>query len=202
MIHYYKKIVFGACIAFAALMLSFDVPKGWTASGVDPTQYDCGLAKGAGRNGGNAGTIQALNVGPNPIHKSPFGTLRQSCKATKFLGKRVRMTGWMRSENVNEWAGFWMRVDQAEPLEVLGFDNMHDRPVKETTGWKSYEIVLDVPSSAAYIVYGAILTGKGQIWFDDVKLEIVDKTVPVTSTIAQTKFKVTTDEPANLDFEN
>src|SRR5436305_8555519 len=42
-----------------------------------------------------------------------FGTFMQVSKPDKYLGKRVRMTGYMKSKNVTTWAGFWLRVDQA-----------------------------------------------------------------------------------------
>ena len=42
--------------------------------------------------------------------------------------------------------------------------------------------------------FGVMLNGKGQVWFDDLKFEIVDKSVPTTD------FKGPT-EPQNLSFD-
>ncbi|MEJ7739638.1 MAG: hypothetical protein WKF97_19610 [Chitinophagaceae bacterium] len=94
----------------------------------------------------------------------------------------------MKSKDVSDWAGFWMRVDRADTtligdsvaINVLSFDNMDDRSIKGTTEWKRYEVVLDVPSNAAGLAFGAILIGTGQIWFDNLNFETVDKSVPVT----------------------
>ena len=54
------------------------------------------------------------------------------------------------------------------------------RPIKGTTEWKKYEVVLFVPAEATSISYGVLLDGTGQIWFKDVILEVVDDSVPET----------------------
>jgi len=54
-------------------------------------------------------------------------------------------------------AGFWLRIDGKEnPKQQLGFDNMNNRPVKGTTDWKLYQIVLDVPENSGLINFGAL----------------------------------------------
>lgn len=75
-----------------------------------------------------------------------------------------------------------MRIDPTDrnSKEVLGFDNMHDRPVTGTTDWTKYEIVLVVPEGASEIVYGALLVGEGQIWIDSADVQIVGNDVPTT----------------------
>jgi len=80
---------------------------------------------------------------------------------------------------------------------------MQGRAIKGTTDWTLYDIVLDVPDSASNIAFGALLTGKGQIWFDNLKFEIVDKSIPTTEIykIKKTE-KAKTSGPTNLDFEN
>jgi hypothetical protein len=44
------------------------------------------------------------------------------------------------------------------------------------------------------IGFGALLQGKGEIWWDDVQLEVVGADVPTTHPYQQ--------QPLNLDFEN
>jgi hypothetical protein len=55
--------------------------------------------------------------------------------------------------------------------------------------------VLDVPSEASNIAFGALLVGTGQIWFDNLKFEIVDNTGTVIGEPMLNK------APINLDFE-
>jgi len=176
-------------------LLSFDTPTGWFNAGSKPKSYEMGIDKGAGQDGKNAATIKSIDK-----KIDGFGTLMQQSKPDKYHGKRIKMTGFVKSENVTTWAGLWFRVDQAGSQQPLSFDNMGDRPIKGTTDWTKYEIVLDVPSNASLIAYGALLDGTGQIWFDNITIEIVDDNVPTTGS-QNGKKSATQSEPTNLDFE-
>ncbi|MCW3083923.1 MAG: hypothetical protein JWP12_1289 [Bacteroidetes bacterium] len=194
-----KNILKSAFIISAAFVFfSFDLPEGWFKAGDKPQSYDMGIDKGAGQDGKNTATIKSIE----PKIKG-FGTLMQNCLPDKYIGKRVRMSGFLKTKDVSGWSGFWLRVDQSNTTEILSFDNMHDgakdRSVKGTTDWTKYEIVLDIPAAASNLAYGALLSGTGQVWFDNIKFEIVDNTVPVTGKEWDTK--IPQNEPANLDFE-
>jgi hypothetical protein len=78
-------------------------------------------------------------------------------------------------------------------------DGKKNRSIKGTTDWTRYEIVLDVPANASNLAYGALLVGTGQIWFDDIKFEIVDKSVPTTG--ESSEHLMPGKEPVNGDFE-
>lgn len=175
-------------IATLFVAFSFDVPKGWIKAGSEPKKYEMSVENGAGRDGKSAATIKSLEK-----KITGFGTLMQNCLPDKYLGKRIKMSGYMKSKDVLSWAGFWLRVDQKDSKKPLSFDNMHDRVIKGTTDWQKYEIVLDVPANASNIAYGALLNGTGQIWFDDLTFEIVNDSVLTTGN------KPT--EPQNLNFE-
>lgn len=56
--------------------------------------------------------------------------------------------------------------------------------ISGTTEWNLYSCVLDVPYESEILNIGVLLTGKGQIWLDNVSLEEVDKTVPTTDFVA------------------
>ena len=121
----------------------------------------------------------------------------QTIKAENYLGKRLRLSGYIKSEDVEGWSGMWMRID-GENYMQMGFDNMRNRPIKGTSDWKKYEIVLDIPPDSKSINYGVLLNGDGKVWFDDFKLEEVDDNVPVTNIVSE---KMIPDQPVNLDFE-
>ena len=120
----------------------------------------------------------------------------QSCSATDFLGKRVKMTSYIKTENVEDWTGMWLRIDSSNHKKSLGFDNMNDRPIKGNTDWKKCEIILDVPQESATLNYGVLLSGSGKVWFDDVKFTVVDNSVEQTKENGELK------KPSNLSFEN
>jgi hypothetical protein len=99
-----------------------------------------------------------------------------------------------------------MRIDGKEKTG-LAFDNMMERPVKGTTDWKNYEVVLDVPAEAEEIFFGFLVAGKGRGWVDDIKFEVVNNDVPTTALELKPmdrQRELTKDvpkEPTNVDFE-
>lgn len=190
------KIVKTPLIIFLALTLvSFDIPSGWGKAGSKRDSYDMGIEINAGKGGGNAATIKS-------IHKKirGFGTLMQTIKVGTYAGKRLKLTGYLKTANVNSWAGMWMRVDGVGSSQVFSFDNMGDRPLKGTTDWKKCEIVLDVPTAAEDIAFGVLLNGTGQVWLDDFSFEVVSKEVPITGN--NKPWTEPNDTPTNLNFDN
>jgi hypothetical protein len=123
----------------------------------------------------------------------------QGFKADQYLGKRVRFSAFVKSEEVQNWAGLWMRIDKgtgSANYKMLAFDNMQDRPIKGTTGWQNYEVVLDVAPDATGIFFGILLGGTGTVWLNSANIEIVPPTVPTTG-----HTHTAPDRPQNLDFQ-
>lgn len=182
-------------------LFSFDIPDGWIQMGSKPSSYEMSTDAGTGIDGKTAATIKSIDKKING-----FGTLMQNFAPRDYLGKRLRMTGYMKTLQVKENASFWLRVDGASKT-FLAFDNMVDgsnkRPIFGTTDWTKYEIVVDVPFNSTNISFGAQLSGTGQIWFDNIQFEIVDESVPVTGWINNTDSENTQLKlPINLDFES
>jgi len=166
-----------------------ELPAGWIRAGSHPAEYDMGVDTATRRAGGKASGFIKARAGE--LHG--FGTLMQMTDPGEFRGRRVRLSGYVKSENVRSgWAGMWLRIDGKTPGEMLGFDNMQSRPIRGTTDWTRYEIVLDVPNEAAALAFGVLLAGDGQVWLDDLAFEIVPSTVKTTGMGRS---------PQNLDFE-
>jgi hypothetical protein len=169
------------------------VPTGWFRAGTAPQDYDMGIDREVSHGGRSSGFIQS-----KPVEHKGFGTLMQAIKADNYLGKRLRLSAYLKTEDVATWAGLWMRVDGPTGAS-LAFDNMQDRPVRGTADWTRYEIVLDIPESGVNIAFGFLLAGNGVVWADDFKLESVGQDVPVTD--MRKKMRELPLEPLNLDFE-
>lgn len=93
----------------------------------------------------------------------------------------MRLSGWLRTKDISSgWAGLWMRVD-SPTTPALAFDNMPKRGPRGTSDWARYEVVLDVPKEASDVYFGAVLTGDGIVWADDLALEEVPLSVPTTA---------------------
>jgi len=110
---------------------------------------------------------------------APFGTLIQTIRADDYRGKHVRLAAYVKSADVQRWAGLWMRVD-SHARRAMAFDNMNTRAIKATTGWTRYEIVLDVPDDGAQIAFGVLLVGDGRVWADTFTVTPVDTSVEST----------------------
>lgn len=135
--------------------------------------YDEGRAAWKSRGSGSAG----------------FGVATTTFPVELAAGKRVRYSGWIKTEAITRgYAGLWWRVDGDEG-KVLAFDNMRDRGPKGTTPWTRYEIVLEVPANATNINFGVIHPGDGTAWFDSLAVELDG--APSTDKA-----------PADLDFES
>jgi hypothetical protein len=193
-----KKIVFvmfiaGAVIAESVIAQNISkIPEGWFPAGSSPAQYEMGIDKSASQSGKACATVKSKNPGEND-----FGTLMQTISAENFIGKRLQLSGYIKSKDVKGWSGIWMRID-GENNQQLGFDNMKGRAVRGTTDWKKYMIVLDVPAGSKTLNFGLLLGGQGKVWFDNLKMEEVDKTIKVTNLMQENKLP---SKPVNLDFE-
>ena len=176
----------------AAVTAIAEVPKGWLMAGSKPADYESSVDNGTLYGGLPSAYLRAKK----PKVDQGFGTLMQSFGAEHYLGKRVRFSAFVKSENVQGWAGLWMRVD-AKPGSTLSFDNMQDRPVKGTTGWRSYEVVLEVAPEATSVNLGILLSGPGTVWINGIKFEEVGGNFPTTNLKDRAP-----KEPANLNFDN
>ena len=144
------------------------------AAGIDTTRAHAGEASG-----------KLERTKPGQPARGEFGTLTQMMLPDEYRGKRLRYSGYVRINRVSDGhAGLWLRIDGPIPRQSLAFDNMRDRGLTGTRRWKLCEVVLDVPEEATLIVFGALLTGTGRMWVDDLKFEVVGKDVPVTGNAA------------------
>jgi hypothetical protein len=129
-----------------------------------------------------------------------FGGMMQTTAAENYAGKRVRLSGWVKTENANEGGGhLWLRIDGEERGKMLGFDNMGNRAVKGNTDWQEASIVLDVPQGSAALAYGFFVSGGGKMWVNGQKIEEVGPDVPTTNMLDKKPVLPTT--PRNLGFD-
>jgi len=76
--------------------------------------------------------------------KDQFGSLMQRCLADFLAGKMIKLEAEIKTKDVNDWAGVWLRADHFDGYSLF-FDNMHRRPIRGTTGWKKYQIEAQIP---------------------------------------------------------
>ena len=152
------------------------VPTGWQAVSDGSGEYTVS-ADGSRRDGGQGfagATIKAHVAEPRGS-----AMLAQSIRADAYRGKRIRLSGYLKTIGVNEGtAVLFMRVDGDGVVQTS--DYMQNRPMMFTTDWQKQDIVLDIPRDAIGITYGFLLGGSGQAWLDEVSVDVVGDDVPTT----------------------
>jgi len=91
-----------------------------------------------------------------------------------FTGTELEMRGFLRTEDVANYTGLWMRED-GDGGEMLALDNMQRRQLKGTTGWAEYSITLPLNKAAKRLVFGVLSSGTGRAWADDLRLLVDGK---------------------------
>ncbi|MGQ9590760.1 MAG: glycoside hydrolase domain-containing protein [Planctomycetota bacterium] len=86
-------------------------------------------------------------------------------------GARYRMTGWVRAERVEGYAGWYIHVGNEK-------NSMLVAPILNGGGgsydWKQVSTEVVAPPEADRASLGTVLRGTGIAWFDDVRLERLD----------------------------
>ncbi len=136
----------------ATPLASFDFesePRGWTLDGAttDPGERHAGARS------------LRLAAQSSATSAAPVDSVR---------GKRVRVRAWVKTREVKEWAGLWVRARGRRQQLLL--DDARRLGLRGTTDWTLVEVTLVVPHQAESVSYGVELTGKGTAWIDDLAL--------------------------------
>jgi hypothetical protein len=98
-----------------------------------------------------------------------FGSLMQRCPARHLAGKMIRLESEMKSENIEHWAGMWLRADGNSQFNLF-FENMSKRPIKNTNPWTNYTLDALLPPNTSWLNYGIVLQGRGRLWAANFRL--------------------------------
>ncbi|MBL7813918.1 MAG: hypothetical protein JNL70_02845 [Saprospiraceae bacterium] len=158
-------------------------PVGWQL-GVqrnDTTKYQTRVDSQIVKEGKYALSIKAPNDAGDATFGSTFYVI-----PSRYKGKRIVLRGYLKTKDVSAtgFAGLWMRLDGYSG--VVAFDNMQKQGINGTNDWKEYTIELPFSDEVKDIYVGCLLVSpKGQIWVDDLRLTIDD--VPIEKVKFQTK---------------
>jgi RNA polymerase sigma factor (sigma-70 family) len=100
-------------------------------------------------------------------------------KNSSLLGKRIRISGWVKTRDVINWAGATMLVVDKDG-HIFADDDMPDRPIHGTTDWQQIEFVTDVPNEPCLIYFAPTLYGTGEMWCDDFQIDVPPADTPIT----------------------
>jgi C-terminal processing protease CtpA/Prc len=163
------------------------------ALGADPSDFEPNLAfegcqAGAlppGWRGGPMGTLfadekvfhagaSAGRIERTAESKGTFSTFTATIPMD-FAGTAIELRGFLKTENVEGGAGLWLRED--DESGSVAFDNMQKRSVLGTTDWTEYTIRLPIEPAGRKLFFGALLSGKGKVWVDDLQLLVDGKPI-------------------------
>lgn len=167
--------------------------EGWFLSGTNSEHYEMRRDFENVLKGNVSGQLRSIGQEA----KEGFGTVMQQFQAKEWLGKRVKLSCFIQTKDVQSSAGLWMRIDGKDG-DTLQFDNMQNRPITGTTSWNHYSVVLDVPENAGAIYFGVLLQGVGEVWMDEFTFAQADEKTVSTNMMMPENMP---SKPVNLNFE-
>ena len=159
------------------------IPTGWGGSPVGTVFVDNEIVHG----GRSAARLERTAESANT-----FSTLSKGIPIN-FSGASIEWRGFLRTENVSDYVGLWLREDGDKPS--LAFDNMQQRQVKGTHDWTEYSIILPLHPDAKQLAFGVLVSGTGKVWVDDLQLLVDGKPVWEAPAIERKK------TPLDMDHE-
>ena len=136
-------------------------------------------------NGGPAGTFAvdgqivhggrwALRIERNDASPSTLTAVSKMIPID-FAGTQLELRGFLRTADISNFAGLWMRQD--DDAGMVALENMQARQLKGTTEWTEYSIVLPLNRAAKRLVFGVLASGTGRVWADDLRLLVDGKPI-------------------------
>ncbi|WP_445231864.1 transcriptional regulator [Duganella rhizosphaerae] len=151
------------------------LPAPWFVTSQTPSSYQAGIDNVETTSGKGSKFLRNTQGDSKGV-----GTLMQSVSAKRYQGQRVRFQARVKSRDVTGWTGLWMGIDGPSGRSVA-FYNSFDKPIVGSTDWQIRSVTLDVPDDAVSVNFGVNNVGAGQVWIDELSLDVVGKDVPVDS---------------------
>lgn len=183
--------IFVAAPLAAVLLVASAAPlaplNGWSSGSTGKTSkaYLMGIDNSVQFQGQRSISVQSQE---GLVEANSHGGVIQS--AFGYQGRRVRFSGWMRSADVKQWAGAFVRVDAEGTERFFGSGRQdvraEDLPFGAGSGtsqdrWTEVSIVADVPDTpTAMVSMGAMVVGEGKVWLSAMRFEEVGLDVPLT----------------------
>ncbi len=120
--------------------------------------------------------------GPNSIRiqnettatEGKFATVVFSLPAN-FSASKITLKGFIKTENVNGYAGLWLRADAGNTAAAFG--NLGESAPKGSTNWENYSVTIKMDKDVSKIIFGGLIAGRGKAWFDKFELYADDKPI-------------------------
>jgi hypothetical protein len=150
-------------------------PPHWFVSGQDSAratkEYSGVVDHTIAYKGSGSGLLKSTS---NAAHD---GTLMQASSAVAYRGKSLKIQAFLRSREVAQRAGLWIRADDVNGTTVA-FRNCFSPLAPQSfvvgnTDWRAVELSVDVPDSAVALSYGVQIVGTGEVWIDNITFDVI-----------------------------
>ena len=112
---------------------------------------------------------QSLRI--EPVGREPWAIAAQVIRDLRLRGARLKLTFAMRTEGVTgKGAGPFVEVQDGEGKRL----GTHQEFFQGTSDWTRRSIEFTVPQGMYQFEVGTILEGRGKVWIDDFRLEVLD----------------------------
>jgi len=139
---------------------------GWFLS--DAKEFDSGIDANDSHSGNECAYLKSVVSKPKT-----FGFLSKWIEPGPYLGNHLKMSAWVKTKlEAAATVQLWLRTDGPWKKRADCFDNMYERAIEGTNEWANHEVAVDVPEEAERVFFGVLLNGTGQVWIDDVSLEL------------------------------
>jgi hypothetical protein len=159
---------------------------GWFVLGMNRDDHEVTVDRTQGHSTSTSALIRSRDTsvtGPTLV--------TQHFLAHEYHGKRLRLSAWLKCENVTQGAVLWMLLE--DNTRLLLFTTAPS--ITGTTEWTRREIVYDIDDEATLISIGFELGGAGAAWLADVAVEVVGNEVRTTGS------RQLPSKPKNLSFD-
>ena len=159
---------------------------GWFVLGMNRDDHEVTVDRTQGHSTSSSALIRARDGSVT----SPT-IITQHFLAHDYHGQRLRLSAWLKCEDVTLSARLWMLLE--DNTRLLLFTTA--TPISGTTDWTRCEIVYDIDTEATLISIGFELEGAGAAWLADVAVDVVGNDVPTTGS------RQIPSQPTNLSFD-
>ncbi|HKV10767.1 MAG TPA: erythromycin esterase family protein [Thermoanaerobaculia bacterium] len=114
----------------------------------------------------------ALRATPGPWNpQTGYASFEQDLEGSEFAGKRVRLSGYVRTEGITVGAADLFLGFLTEDGGFYAVDSSA-QGATGTTPWTRHTIEIDVPENTEFLILGMELYGNGAVFFDDFEVEV------------------------------
>lgn len=104
--------------------------------------------------------------------KSSWAIFSQNLPASMVRGKTVEFSGWIKTDQLTEgFANLYLEEYKNANFNNFPVDRLN-RGVRNSSGWTKIVIKKYFDDNASFVLFGGILKGKGDAWFDNFDITI------------------------------